>query len=337
MTKIPPNSPQGQPPTLAELLAGAARASLERQGRPEEAAAFTVEAVSAIVGSAAAARPAPKRPPQSRRAELAQVAERARELAAAGDAVTPAEVPRERRRRARRVPDAPHERKGRAKFLAAVARGSAPDFRPEDWSDRAYQLAGAMFEDKSGREAWRRLAEVPSNIARKLRRAAFAICEREGELTRGRESLKHVRARRIVALGIVLYREAIDTRRRGMGRVLGGRSRGNIASLFRNPQTGEHYHVNTFFSVDCHGTGDPFDCGDVEALEAAGVLYREQPPIECVPRAWVGPSGYPLNLYWFTERSCSAEPYEHEAAELAAFGVMDPEARPAARARAAPD
>lgn len=282
------------------------------------------------MGAAGALRGAPpKAPRQSPKAARAQERARAHELARAGDAVTPAEVPRERRSRAPRVPDAPHERKGRAKFLASVARSSAPDFRPGDWSDRAYQLAGAMFDDKSGREAWRRLAEIPRNVAGKIRRAALAIAERDGELSRGRESLRHVRARRIVALAIVLYREATETRRRGMGRVLGGRSRGNIAALFRNPQTGEHYHVNTFFSVDCHGSGEPFDCGDVEALEVAGVLYREQPPIGCVPRAWVGPSGYPLNLYWFTERSCSAEPYEHEDAERAAFGELDPEAFPA--------
>lgn len=334
MTSIPPHPPPGQSPTLAELLASAARASLARQGLHEEAAAFTTERVAAEMGEAGQLRrQAPKRAPESLRARQAQQRARARELDAAGEAVTPEEVPREPRRRSLRVPDAPHERRGRAKFLASVARSSAPDFRPGDWSDRAYELAGAMFNDKSGREAWRRLAELPRNLARKIRRAAFAIAERDGELSRERASLRHVRARRIVALGIVLYREAIDTRRRGMGRVLGGRSRGNVAALFRNPQTGEHYHINTFFSVDCHGTGDPFDCGDVEALEAAGAIYREQPPIGCVPRAWVGPSGYPLNLYWFSERSCSAEPYEHERAELEAFGELDPEA-PAPRARA---
>lgn len=336
-TKIPGAPPHVEQPArrrppdeLARALAAAAAASLERQGRSDEAASWTPDVAAELGARATPPRTSSSKPPR------AVVRARARRLAEACEALDPApaselEALAQRDARAARLSKATHRsdyrapkwrpvprtKASRARYLAALQREGS-ELVPEDWSDAAWTMARAIFCDSSGREAERALARLPRAYAQRVRRAALCVPTGAGTSAPPRR-WSHIAARRRVAIASVLLLESRATLRRGMGRYLGGFSRGMWCSLFVNPQTGERYSVSTLYATTHHSTGEEWDCGDFPALQRAGALYREQPPPECVPRQWrgTGRDGEPraLAIYWLTERALAGPEEPQEGAQ----------------------
>lgn len=335
-TKIPGAAPPVERPTrrrppdeLARAVAAAAAASLERQGRSEEAQSWTPD-VAAELGAHATT----PRTSSSTKPTRAVVRARARRLSEACEALDPKpaselEALAQRDARARRLAQATHRsdyrkpkwrpvprtKASRARYLAALQREGS-ELVPEDWSDAAWTMARAIFCDSSGREAERAFMRLPREYARRARRASLCVSSEDGT---PRHRWSHIAARRRIAIAAVLFLESRATLRRGMGRYLGGFSRGMWCSLFTNPQTGERYSVSTLYATTHHSTGDEWDCGDFPALQKAGALYREQPPPECVPRQWrgTGRDGEPraLAIYWLTERALAGPEEPQEGAK----------------------
>jgi hypothetical protein len=320
------------PDELARAVAAAAAASLERQGRSDEAKSWTPD-VAAELGAHATA-PTPR---SSTKPARAVVRARARRLAEACEALDPKpaselEALAQLDARAKRLSQATHRsdyrkpkwrpvprtKASRARYLAALQREGS-ELVPEDWSDAAWTMARAIFCDSSGREAERALARLPRAYAQRVRRAALCVPSGESSSSAQPRRWSHIAARRRVAIASVLLLESRATLRRGMGRYLGGFSRGMWCSLFVNPQTGERYSVSTLYATSHHNTGEEWDCGDFPALQRAGALYREQPPPECVPRQWrgTGRDGEPraLAIYWLTERALAGPDEPQEGAQ----------------------
>jgi len=316
-------------PSLAGVFAAAAQASLRAQGLDTEAGAFTPEHAASLLGAAAQYAPAPRKSPAAVRAIRRA---HACEHEAAGDAVTPDEVPRARPRAPAWRPVKPWaSSRSRRRFAAKVARSANPRFSPRDWCDRTWAGVRVGFCDTGGTRARRMLFELPRALV--LRACAAILHEQHarGDLSPGID-WSHITARGIAACAVVLYRESIPTRKRGFARVLVGVSQNMLAALFRNPQGGRtrpgHYHRNSLFASEVHG--DKTRGGWVRALERAGFVHIEQPPAEACPPELVGPSGFALGQYWMTERATIEPPPRAVVAWLVEGGAIEPATEPAA-------
>lgn len=296
-------------PTLAETLHAAAQASLRSPLNPhrdlEAAELLTPEAVAAAM----AHRP---EPPEHERATgksaLAIKRAHARRLRDAGDATTPAEVPRVKPARVFH-PSKPYSSRRDRRFAAAIARSNNPRFAPRDWCDRTWSGVRTAFHDTGGARARALLDELPRPLALRARFGILSEQHARGDLAPGID-WTHITARGMVCCAVVLYRESVATSKRGFARVLVGVSQKMFASLFRNhagdrTHAAPHYHRNSLFATEVRG--DKNRGGWVVALARAGFVTMIQPPAEACPRELVGPSGYALGQFWITERA-SVEP-----------------------------
>lgn len=226
----------------------------------------------------------------------------------------PASSRAERRANDRRVleageagaPDRPPRRRG----LAPRARRCAGlDWERDDFQ-RARRVSGSA---SSAREA---LSRLPRCYALRVERAALAMRRTTDGRRVPTRTLAHVVARRIVALAAVLFHAGRSSKRRGMARIVRGRTRGMFVTLFRgegraqNERQRARLSVSTFFATSHHGrTDDPWDCGAMVALHRAGAVWKHQPPAACAG-AFQGKDrdGRPraFNEYHLTERACSS-------------------------------
>lgn len=280
----------------------------------------------------------------------------ASKLAAAGEPVTPPDVPRERPPASRWRPVKPWaSQRSRARFLGKVAR-EAPRFAPRDWMDRTWSGVRAAFGDTGGQTARRLVCELPRELRRRAEAAVLLAQHGRGDTAHGID-WTHVTARGIACCAVVLYRESIGTRKRGFARVLVGVTQWMFAGLFRNPAGGRlegarastsrrhprdgrgapHYHRNTLFATEVHG--DKTRGGWMTCLARVGFFWSVQPDADAVPAAHVGPSGFALNQYWITERAALAPPAAVDLARLARAGLDVPEldASSVERVEAPPD
>lgn len=341
--------------SLAELFAGGIAASLRNEGRHEEADALSVERVAAQLGTYGALRPEPE-PKRSPEATRAIRRAHASKVAAAGEAITPPELPRERPPASKWRPVKPWaSQRSRARFLGKVAKHS-PRFAPRDWMDRTWASVRVAFTDTGGQSARRAVCELPREPRRRVEAAILGEQHARGDLSPGVD-WTHVTARGIACCAVVLWRESIGTKKRGFARVLVGVTQWMFAGLFRNPQGGRfeaaraaqsrrhprdakgapHYHRNTLFATEIHG--DRTRGGWMTTLSRVGFFWSVQPDADAVPAAHVGPSGFALNQYWITERAALAPPAADDLARLARAGLEVPEldASSVERVEAPPD
>ena len=200
--------------------------------------------------------------------------------------------------------------------MAAIAR-VAPKFSPRDWSDRVWAGNRAVFDTHLARKVEAAARELP--IAYRMRVYAACLSEQRGRGDQ-REGIDfgHITTQGIVVAAIMLFREAVPTKKRGFARVLAGVSQNMIAAAFRNPQTGEAYSVGRLFATEIHG--DKERAGWVRALARAQALQIIQPPPDVSAKEHVGPSGHALAQYWITERAVLGAPRCAQLAILASAG-----------------
>ena len=223
------------------------------------------------------------------------------------------------------------ERRARMRSVS-IDRG-VPSFAPEDFSREAFIVAArAMRGGASARDV---VAAMRRSYAQRVRWAALAYLPDEHGKLRPTRSWNHPAARRIVGVAAVMFRESLNTRRRGMHLLLQGFARGSLCVLFPNRETGKPVHVSTLYatSYDAQRKG-PWDCGAVVALHRSGALVRHQPPASTAPAQYVGRGrdGSPraLNQYWLTEKACSDEAQDDAAPAFYDWTPADdspPEAR----------
>jgi len=236
------------------------------------------------------------------RASVGELAELAPTLPAARRA--------ERRAHERRVdaagePEPSSPRRKRARVVDGVTmRGSSRllDWSPDDFA-RARRIEGSM------REARGALVRLPRCYSQRVERAALAMLPRTDGTRRPTRTLAHIAARRIVALAVVLYHAGRTSRRRGMARIVVGRTRRMFGTLFRRGVDRAPLSVSAIFATSHHDKRDPWDCGPMVALHRAGALWRRQPPAAAAG-AHVGRDrhGVPraFNEYHLTQRALSA-------------------------------
>jgi hypothetical protein len=272
------------------MVASGAGVSGELNARASAALLAKLRALPPLVRSTPAAPAAPASSRAERRANDRRVLAHGEE----GSAV-----------RARRRPLVP-----RSSRLPAV-----------DWTREDF--ARARRVSASGSRARDALMRLPRCYAQRIERAALAMRPElgpDGKPTGRRVPTRgwgHVVARRIAAVACVMFHAARPSRRRGMARIVVGRTRGMFVTLFRgegrardDERQRARLSVSTFFATSHHGTDDPWDCGAVVALHRAGALWRHQPPASCAG-PWKGKDrdGRPraFNEYHLTQRACSAE------------------------------
>lgn len=237
---------------------------------------------------------------------------------ASSPAAMPASSRAERRANDRRVLEAGEEGTPvRARRRPLVPRSSK--LPAVDW-DRD-DFARARRVSASGARARDALSRLPRCYAQRVERAALAMRPTTDGRRIPTRSWGHVVARRIVAVACVLFHAARPSRRRGMARIVRGRTRGMFVTLFRgegrardDERQRARLSISTFFATSHHGrTDDPWDCGAVVALHRAGALWRHQPPASCAG-AFQGKDrdGRPraFNEYHLTDRACSSSPDE---------------------------
>lgn len=216
----------------------------------------------------------------------------------------------------------------RVRLEALLTREGAPDCSPRDFPDRAYALARTLVRG-TGHQAAKSLAELPAVYARRVRRAALGVARdaaREGGWSEAARELGDIRARLVVAAGVVLYHLGQPTRRRGYARVVDGFTREMLAGLFVDPKTHEPYSVSYLWGTSFRRESAWWDCGPFVALARTGAILKVQPPADEVPRRYVGPSGHAFNEYWLSALACSADvpADERELEDGARGGVQAP-------------
>lgn len=236
----------------------------------------------------------------SARAQRAEHTARVLERAEADDSTTESERPRAR-------PLDPTGRRGA--FVSELQASGRGRMRPLDWTGDDYAAAEAIA--RSARAAERALCSLPGEFARRVQLAALAYERAEDGRRLPTRTWAHVRARRIVALGVILWRCSRSSRRRGMARIVVGRTRGMFASLFRNVLTGERLSVSSLFATQHHDEGGRWDCGDMVALTRAGAVWKAQPPASRVSEAFCGVDRHgharAFNEYHLSRRTCAIE------------------------------
>jgi hypothetical protein len=215
----------------------------------------------------------------------------------------------------------------RIRFEALLAREGAPDCSPRDLPDRAYALGRTLVRGTS-RQVVKSLAELPAVYAHRVRRAARGVAReagREGGWSEAARELGDIRARLVVAAGVVLYHLGQPTRRRGYARVVDGYTREMLAQLFHDPRTNEPYSVSYLFGTKFRPDSEWWDCGPFVALAHTKTILKVQPPADEVPKRYVGPSGHAFNEYWLSALACSADVPEDERDGDAGQGAAAPE------------
>lgn len=222
--------------------------------------------------------------------------------------------------------------------LQASGRGA---MRPLDWTADEYAAAETL--SRSPRAAARALCGLPPEYARRVELAALAYERQEDGRRLPTRTWCHVVARRIVALAVVLWRVSRSSRRRGMARIVVGRTRGMFASLFRNVFTGARLSISSLFATQHHDGASRWDCGDMVALARSGAIWKAQPPASSVAAAFRGKDRHGIarafNEYHLTRRvaasSSSAEDpaallerIDARAAELAELAELAPSGAP---------
>lgn len=204
--------------------------------------------------------------------------------------------------RPRKRAPAPSATRG-AYLTQAAARGT-PHQDGLDWLPQDFATMRAL--EASAARAFEALCTVPPIYARRLQRAALGYVRDENGRLSPTRSWEHIRARRIVALGVVMWRASRSSKRAGMSRILVGRTRGMIANLTRSRIDGKPLSISMLFGTQHHGTGSIWDCGDIEAIERAGAIWAHQPPAACVPVRFRGRdrdgTERAFSEYHFTER-----------------------------------
>jgi len=218
----------------------------------------------------------------------------------------------------------------RGAFLTTAAARGCPRMDGLDWLPTDFATMRAL--ERSPRRCLEALAALPRVYALRVRRAALAIERVNGELRPAR-SLEHIRARRIVALAVVMWRASRTSRRNGFARILVGRTQGMLATLTHNPATLAPYSVSMLFGTQHHGGRSIYDCGDVEALERSMALWCHQPPAMAVPARFRGRdrdgTERAFAEYHFTEAAAS-DALEPDTESELALGLAALEAPPPA-------
>lgn len=267
-------------------------ARLDASAAHGRAALATLRAELAELADPAAAAAAAAAAPASRAPNRAQAKAYARRVEAAGE-----EGPAPRRKRARSVD-------------GVTMKGSS---RLLDWSRDDFARAEAIERGPAAARA--ALARLPRCLAQRGERAALAMVRRSDGTRRPTRTWAHVEARRIVACLVVCFHAASSSRRRGMTRVLRGRTRRMWTTLFRSRvDRSRPVSVSTLFATShrkrAHGAPrSPWECGAMVALHRAGALWRHQPPV-AVAGGYVGRgkdgSARAFNEYHLSSKACSA-------------------------------
>jgi len=299
---------------LAAAIAGAS-------GRPLEEVRAELGGVERLNDPA----PAPRAAPQATRVRLPAAMARAERAEVAAHA-----EPTEARVRRPGKPRPAERSATRGRFLSRAVERGCPRMDGLDWLPSDFATMRAL--EKSPRRCLEALAALPRVYALRVRRAALAIERVGGELQAGR-SLDHIRARRIVALAVVMWRASRTSRRSGMARILVGRTQGMIATLTFNPATLAPYSTSMLFGTQHHGGARVYDCGDVEALERSAALWCHQPPALAVPARFRGKdrdgNERAFAEYHFTEAAAS-DALEPDTESELALGLAALEAPPPA-------
>lgn len=212
---------------------------------------------------------------------------------------------------------------------------------------KLWLLCAMVIADRSGRAARVELAKLKNRpAAGAILRASIAP-----ELGAERRSWSDLRTRRIAALGLAIVHLADPTRRRDQwgGGLVRGIPRGALCALLRDPldpRSSATPSISALVGVHRPGaTADTGQVGYLNALAAAGLLYRQQLPACEAGRDEVGPSGWAMNRYWVVTSAWELaaewaretfagwlELAQRDASELrrAVFGA--PRAGPSARA-----
>lgn len=238
--------------------------------------------------------------------------------------------PSEARQRRPGKPRGAERSTSRGAFLTRARERGCPRMDGLDWLPTDFATMRAL--ERSPRRCLEALAALPRVYALRVRRAALAIERVNGELQAGR-GLEHIRARRIIALAVVMWRASRTSRRNGMARILVGRTQGMIATLTHNPATLAPYSVSMLFGTQHHGGARVYDCGDVEALERSAALWCHQPPALAVPPRFRGKdrdgNERAFAEYHFTEAAAS-DALEPDTESELALGLAALEAPPPA-------
>lgn len=206
----------------------------------------------------------------------------------------------------------------RGAWVAELQASGRGGMRPLDWTREDY--AAAELLSRSRAAAARALCGLPPEYARRVELAALAY-ERQPDGRRlPTRTWAHVRARRVLALAVILWRCSRSSRRRGMARIVVGRTRGMFASLFRNVFTGKRLSESSLFATQHHTGRSRWDCGDMVALCRAGAVWKAQPPASSVPEAFRGKDrngiARAFNEYHLTRAVAAATVSDEDADEL---------------------
>ena len=231
----------------------------------------------------------------------------------------------------------PKTSRRRHKADAFKERGAASVRRPDEWLLKyrdvlraagqadadpvgvpvfVHNISQLIMSDPTGHVARIKLASVPREIARKIRKGALNPEPYEGTRQReGRELKKakkpflkgnsrywvrpgerrwiHPAAIRTVALGVAAWHLGRGTSRRGFSRVVRGLPALLWCKLAADGLTGVAPCLSTLF-----GNNDETP-GAMRALVQSGLFLPQQPPGNKVAACDRGPSGFAFNGYWF--------------------------------------
>lgn len=304
---------------IAQERAEALSAAAERDGSP---AAPTVPRssrldafASADPDSSAPASSDGSRSRQQRRAGERQQTKRGRTKASSSSERSKAKPSAHARsvsvrRRVQRITK--RRQQTRDALIADVESKGGTGYSPAEIPGKVRPIHRQIERDETGARARAALASWP----RRLNGFKRLVLEAAGgfDLENERPDT-HIRFRRIVAFAHSIVMLSRGTKRQGFARVAAGFSRGALAQLSINLDTGEPCTVSYVFATS--HAGDRYaidDCGPMTALRRSGALLFDQPP------AWASDPrflGIPkprrvdgelvmvrnaLNLYWISAR-----------------------------------
>lgn len=210
----------------------------------------------------------------------------------------------------------PMPRAARRKFLEELARRGAPECRPRDIPRRVQAGVRAIFENRSGREAYRALERMP----RAWRAPLLELARRPRS---GRElgaGLRHVWSRWVVSVAWLVWALRRASKRNGFRWVVDGYTQPMLGALFTNPATGLPYSRSRLFATSYRVGSD--ECGPFEAVKRLGLVHFAQPRCSDASPRFIGPprivghtpSGEPITrrfafaIYWLHAAPPTAPP-----------------------------
>lgn len=221
----------------------------------------------------------------------------------------------------------PAYRARHAKRMADL--GLDPNTRPYPWAIQ--RMCAEIEGDRTGAAAQRYLLEACGRYdghgVGALRRAALGRY-RKGD--KRRRDFRDERARRIVAMGLMLlYSSEPATQRGQWSRCTRGLGRGVLccAAGRADVPRGDPRRRISLSTLRGHRNPERDDWGYLDALEESGFLWRQQLYGSLARAGEIGPSGHPTNTYWILGRSLTVAASKLPAyVELCAEGWADSQA-----------